>query len=83
MYIGKELEGETLYTRHTAITPQAQCQIDNIIATNDDFEVGLKLHGRLIQLEALSSLEQIKEAKNLYKLLKRDLDKYNCDFCKC
>lgn len=75
--------GGRKYSKTESIMPRMLCKIQSIVATEDDEDKSIKLYSdyRLIQIVAAGG--QDKKSAELYRVLNKEVSRYNCKSCDC
>lgn len=70
------------YTRIKAVVCTLRCKLDNLIAKSEDWQKITELSNLIDAIEVNTEMGMEVTAKELFKVVNRELDKYSCE-CTC
>jgi len=70
------------YTRVKAVVCTLRCKLDDLISKSEDFEVINKISNLIKSIEVSAELGLEQQAKDLFKVVDKELSKYSCT-CYC
>lgn len=70
------------YTRNKAVVCTLRCRLDNLIAKSEDWETINKLSNLIDSIEVNSEMGMELNAKELFKVVSKELDIHSCQ-CAC